>query len=257
MKLCANLSLLFTEHPFLKRFEAAKNAGFSSVEIQFPYEFSIEDLVQAKNESNIKVVMINLPAGDLMSGGEGIAAVPSKQLEFNSSLKFGLKYAKALEVERVNILPGRCNYFENNEKYLATLIQNLKHAVAYLADAGFKISIEAINDQDMANSLIHNMRQMLDVYAAVDHPDFNLQFDIYHMTVMGENVEFMITNHLDKIGHIQFADMPGRGEPGTGKIDFHHLFSIITQSKYRGWIGAEYKPTCTTVDTLSWMQELL
>ena len=128
MRLAANLSLMFTEVPLLQRFEKAALAGFKTVEIQFPYDESIEDLVAAKNKADVKVCLINVPAGDLMQGGEGLACVPGKEKEFEKALNLCWKYAHALDVDLVNVLPGRCEYVGQEEVYLNVFKHNLTKA---------------------------------------------------------------------------------------------------------------------------------
>ncbi|MDP1969329.1 MAG: TIM barrel protein, partial [Methylobacter sp.] len=90
----------------------------------------------------------------------------------------------------------------------------------------------------------------------LNRPELLMQYDIYHMQLMGENPEKFIAEHADKIGHIQFADCPGRGQPGTGRIDFDRMFSAIEKSGYSGWVGAEYKPVGATTESLDWLSKI-
>lgn len=256
MRLAANLSLLFTEVPLLERFQAAKDAGFSVVEIQFPYEESIEDLKQAKDSAGVEVCLINVPAGDLMSGGEGLASVPEKRDEFDQALKQCYAYAKALDVKLVNVLPGRCLDENRREEYLKTLKTNLKKAAHAFSPHHILVTFEAINTRDMPGFLVHHSEQMHDILTEVNHPNLKMQFDIYHMQIMEGNVDETIKHYGDLIGHIQFADVPGRGEPFSGNLNFKALFEDIRFSHYHGYVAAEYKPTQSTQDTLHWMEQL-
>jgi len=106
----------------------------------------------------------------------------------------------------------------------------------------------------MPGFIIHNQAQMLSVLERMNRPELFMQYDIYHMLMMGEKPEAFIAEHADKIGHIQFADCPGRGQPGTGRIDFDRIFSVIEKSSYSGWVGAEYKPVGTTMESLAWLR---
>jgi len=256
MRLAANLSLMFTEVPLLERFAAAKKAGFQTVEIQFPYEESIDDLVKAKTEAGVEVCLINVPAGDLMSGGEGLASVPGKEAEFEEALKTCYRYAKALNVKLVNVLPGRCLDSSKQHQYLTTFKHNLKKAANGFAKQHILVTFEAINTKDMPGFLIHSSEQMHDILIELDHPNLKMQFDIYHMQIMEGHVDETIKKYGDLIGHIQFADVPNRGEPGTGNLNFVNLFEDIHFSHYHGYVAAEYKPTCKTEDSLRWMQEI-
>ncbi len=255
MRLAANISLMFTELPLLERFKAAKKAGFHVVEIQFPYKEKIEDLVAAKNDAQVEVCLINVPVGDLLVGGEGLACVPSEKPEFEKALNLCYQYAKALDVKLVNVLPGRCRDPAREYEYVETLKHNLSKAATAFAKHNILVTFEAINTRDMPGFLIHSSQQMLDILTEVDHDNLKMQFDIYHMQLMDGHVDECIKHHGHLIGHIQFADVPGRGEPGSGNLNFIHIFEDIKYSHYHGYVSAEYKPTSNTYDSLQWMQE--
>ncbi len=255
MKLAANVSMLFTEQPLLERFSAAKSAGFNAVEIQFPYVETVADIKAALIENDLQCVLINVPAGDLMEGGEGLAAVPGKEAEFAAALVECLSYAISLKVKTINVLPGRCFDLSKRELYLATFKRNLNKVAEMFKPLGVTVTFEAINTFDMPGFLIHNVAQMLDVMNEAEYDNIKMQFDIYHMAIMEEGNVCAIINRLgNQIGHIQFADVPGRGEPGTGSLDFKSIFYAIEYSNYTGWVSAEYKPTKNTEDTLRWKQ---
>jgi hydroxypyruvate isomerase len=255
MKLAANLSMLFHEQPLLERFGAAKSAGFNAVEIQFPYVETVADIKAQLKEQDLECVLINVPAGDLMEGGEGLASVPGKEAEFAAALVECLSYATSLRVKQVNVLPGRCKDESKRAQYLATFKRNLNTAADMFKPLGITVTFEAINTFDMPGFLIHNVQQMLEVMAESDRDNIKMQFDIYHMARMESgDISAMISRLGNQIGHIQFADAPGRGEPGTGNLDFKSIFYAIEYSSYDGWVGAEYKPTKNTEDTLRWKQ---
>ena len=255
MRLAANLSLMFTEVPLLERFMAAKQAGFKTVEIQFPYVESIDDLVKAKTQAGVDVCLINVPAGDLMEGGEGLACVSGKEAEFEAAIKQCYQYAKALDVKLVNVLPGRCMDKSRQPDYLKTLKLNLKKAAIAFSKHNILVTFEAVNTKDMPGFLVHSSEQMHDIMTELDQPNLKMQFDIYHMQIMEGHVDKTIKKYGDLIGHIQFADTPDRGEPLSGNLNFHDIFEDIRYSHYHGYVSAEYKPTTKTEDTLQWMQQ--
>lgn len=253
MKLSVNLSMMYLELPFLERFEAAKEDGFHSVEIQFPYEFSIQDIQARLKENEQECVLINVAAGDLMTGGEGLAAVPGKTAEFAAAVVECMAYARGLKVKCVNVLPGRCTDPSLKTQYLDTFKKNLLRTAKNLSPFGITTTFEAINQFDMPGFLISRGHEMLSILEEVDHPAVKAQFDIYHMSRMGVDVTGFLRRHASKIGHIQFADAPGRHEPGTGRVDFEEVFRVIEESSYAGWVGAEYRPSKPTSETLGWM----
>ena len=253
MKFCANLTLLYTEVPFIQRFARAAADGFRAIEIQFPYDTAIADIQQQLAKHQLKCVLINLPAGDLMHGGEGLAAVPARKGEFSAALVECLAYARALKVECVNVLAGRCLDENQKEFYLETFYKNLHKTAETLMPFGITATFEAINTQDMPGFLISTTEHMLTTLKEVAHPNVKMQIDIYHMAVMRQRLSGFFQEHIDTIGHVQFADIPQRGEPGTGKLDFPTIFNSIEKSGYQGWVGAEYKPTKSTSQTLAWL----
>jgi hydroxypyruvate isomerase len=248
-----NLSLLFTEVALIDRFKAARQAGFNAVEIQFPYELSAAAIKDQLDEYDLKLVLFNV-AADLLQGGEGLACVPERRGQFKDALAQTIDYAQLLQPEAVNVLPGRCLDNSRLRHYLETFAENLHFALEALTPLGIKTVFEAINTYDMPGFIIHNQAQMLDLLDQLNRPELLMQYDVYHMHMMGEKPEAFIAEHADKIGHIQFADCPGRGQPGTGRIDFERLFSAIEKSGYSGWVGAEYKPVGTTMASLTWLR---
>ncbi|MGR9012689.1 MAG: hydroxypyruvate isomerase family protein [Gammaproteobacteria bacterium] len=252
----ANLSLLFTELPLIDRFKVAKQAGFNAVEIQFPYELSAAAIKEKLDEYALKLVLFNVDADDLLQSGEGLACIPEKRDQFRQAINQSLEYAKLLKPEVINVLPGRCSDNSRLQEYLATFEENLDFAIEAFAPLGIKTVFEAINTRDMPGFIIHSGAQMLAVLEKLNRPELLMQYDIYHMQMMGEKPEKFIAEYADKIGHIQFADCPGRGQPGTGQIDFKRIFSAIEKSAYSGWIGAEYKPVGTSAESLGWLAQL-
>jgi hydroxypyruvate isomerase len=256
LKLCANISLLFNEYPLTDRLAAAADQGFNAVEIQFPYEAPLTDLQQAQQRHQLQIPLINVPAGDLMQGGEGLASSPKQRDAFKRAVDECLVYADGLNVACVNVLAGRCMDEASKERYYDTFLHNLDYAADQLASIGVRALFEAINTCDMPNFLIHSVKHMQQVLKDLNHRNLAMQYDIYHMARMNEPVALQLDNLLDDIGHIQFADTPHRHEPGTGELDFHDLIERLARQNYSGWLGAEYKPSDKTDKTLQWIETL-
>jgi hydroxypyruvate isomerase len=248
----ANLSLLFTELDLIDRFKAAKLCGFDAVEIQFPYSLPAEQIKQILQENQLKLVLFNVDTDDLLQGGEGLAAVPEKKERFFQALKQCKNYAEILKPDVINVLPGRCFNSERTAEYMIRFKKNLSHALDIFSPLGIKTAFEAVNTQDMPGFIVHNGQQMLNILEQIANPMLFMQYDIYHMCMMNEDYIKFITRNSNKIAHIQFADVPGRGQPGTGMIDFQSLFSCIQASNYMGRIGAEYNPVGSTMQSFDW-----
>lgn len=253
MKIAANLSMLFTEQPLSERAQAAAAAGFDGVEIQFPYELPAIRLKEALERAGMPLVLINVPAGDLMTGGPGLAAVPSRQAEFAAALQQALTYAAMVRPACVNVLPGRLAEGVSREQALATLSASLRQAAEAFQSLGIRVLCEAINPLDMPGFLINTPEHLDELLRAVDHPNCLAQFDLYHMARQGLDIEAGMRLLAGRIGHVQFADCPGRGEPGSGGLEFLSLLQVLLSSGYHGWLGAEYKATGTVRDGFGWM----
>lgn len=255
MKIAANLSLLFGELPLLQRPQAAAAAGFDGVEIQFPYEVPATSLREALERSSMPLVLINLPAGDLMAGGAGLAAVPERQAQFDAALREALDYVAVVRPQCVNVLPGRLAEGVSREQALATLGANLREAAERFQALGIRVLCEAINPLDMPGFLINTAEQLDELLRRVDHPNCLAQLDFYHMARQGLDVAACIERLAGRTGHVQFADCPGRGAPGTGELAFGPLLEALETTGYQGWLGAEYRPGGDTSTSLAWLAD--
>ena len=255
MKLAVNLSMIFTEMPLIERFAQARAHGFQSVEIQFPYELSIEQIQTQLSLHNLELCLINVPVGDLMQGGNGLAGIPGMELEFHRGVEKAILYAKALNVPSVNILAGKQPLDCDLLPCLKTLATNLKLACSMLSDHQIQPVFEMINGTDMPRFLVQNIAQAQDILEAIKNPNLKMQFDCYHMAMMGENVLEALQENIDNIGHIQFADCPNRHEPDTANIAYSEIFNWINTSNYKGFIAAEYKPSNSSMLSFEWKKK--
>jgi len=253
MRFSANLSFLFGDLPFLERFGAARRAGFEAVEFAFAYDHAAEDIAGAAREAGVKVVLINLPPGDLEAGDRGLAAVPGREKEFAEALAVAIHYAKALDCPRIHAMAGVAPEGLKAEDCEATFVANLAMAAAHAGDAGLDVMIEPINRMDMPGYVLSYQDQARRIIKDVGAANLRLQFDVYHCQIMEGDLARRFERHLPLIGHVQIADNPGRHEPGTGEINFPFLLRHIERLGYDGWIGCEYKPIDATEKGLGWM----
>lgn len=250
-----NISMMFTEHPFADRFAAARDAGFDKVEMQFPYDDAAEDIAASMEAAGIGFVVFNLPVGDLREGGPGLAAMPGRQAAFDEAIALGLRYAKILKPLNINVLAGwpPVDRF-SRDQCLGVLADNLARAAAAFAEIGVRVLTEAVNTRDRPGYLVDSTARAVAVLGRAGHPNLGLEHDIYHMQIMEGDLLETIRAHFDDIRHIQFADTPGRHQPGSGEINFPFLFEALDDLSYPGWLGAEYVPTTgRTIDSLGWL----
>ena len=248
-----NLSMLFTEVPFLDRFDLAAQAGFTAVEFQFPYAEPADAIQTALERNDLELVLFNLPGGDHAAGERGLAALPDRREAFGESVREGIAYARVLNPLLVNCLAGRVSEDDEND---GILIGNVHFAAETLQAIGVGMVIEALNDHDTPDYALPTSRSVLELMAEVESDNVRLQFDVYHAVRMGEDPFAIIREFAHAIGHIQIADAPGRGQPGTGEIDFPALFETIDRSDYDGWVGLEYNPQGTTIDSFALLRSL-
>jgi hydroxypyruvate isomerase len=253
----ANISMLFKELEFPERFEAAAQAGFKAVEIQFPYGWSKSQLGEIAQHAGVEVVLINIPAGDSEKGDRGLGCLPGRVAEFREGVARAVEYAGALGCKQMNCLAGVAPPDVDGAKLRETYVSNLRYAAGELARHGMTLLVEPINTQTIPGFYLNKSAQALAIMDEVGAANLKLQYDLFHMQIMGDDLAGTIETNLARIGHMQVADVPGRHEPGTGEIDFPPLFDLIDRLGYQGWIGAEYVPAGKTEDGLAWVKEYL
>jgi hydroxypyruvate isomerase len=255
-RFAANLSMLFTELPFMERFAAAKTAGFEAVEYLFPYALDKTELALALKNNGLRQVLHNLPPGDWDAGDRGMACDPSRVNEFRAGVPLGIDYATALGCPQLNCLAGKRPAGVSPEAARATFVANLAFAAAELKSAGLRLLMEPINYFDIPGFFLNRTDQAAAIQDDVGSDNLFIQYDIYHAQRMEGELGNTLKNNLARIGHIQLADNPGRNEPGTGEINYAWLFKHLDAIGYTGWIGCEYKPKTNTLDGLGWIKEL-
>ncbi|HQS10252.1 MAG: hydroxypyruvate isomerase [Rhizobiales bacterium 24-66-13] len=254
-KLAANLTMLWNELDFTERFVKAASVGFKGVEYLFPYAYPAEQLAEKLKENGLTQALHNLPAGDWAKGERGIAVLPDRVGEFQDSVGKGIEYAKVLGTQTLNVLVGLTPKDVPAEKVHETLVSNLKFAAAELKKAGIPFVAEAINTRDIPGFYLTNTKQSLALFDEVGADDIFFQYDIYHMQIMEGDLVPTIRANLARIKHIQLADNPGRGEPGTGEINYPFVLKAIDEAGYTGWVGCEYKPKTTTDEGIGWIKD--
>jgi len=251
-KFAANLTMLFTEVPFLDRFALAAKAGFKAVEFLFPYDWEPHEIRSRLDEWKLQLVLFNLPAGGWAAGERGIACLPDRIQEFREGVERAVRYARILGAPQLNCLAGKAPVTASAEELRRTFVENLRFAAARLNDAGLRLLIEPINRFDIPGFYLHRTDQAVALLDEVDARNAYVQFDIYHAQRTEGELAETIRKQLPRIGNVQLADNPGRNEPGTGEINYEFLFRHIDAVGYTGWIGCEYKPRAATEAGLGW-----
>jgi hydroxypyruvate isomerase len=247
---------MFSEYELLDRYDAAARAGFKGVEVQAPYSAPV-DAIQERLESNgLQHVIINLPVADPETRLNNLPLQPDKVGLYQESVALGVEYAAGLGCIGVNTGIGPLPEGADPEVAYRTYIDNLRYAAVELEKVGILALVEPINTRDQPGFLIHTSTQGMQAITDAAHPNVMLQYDFYHMQIMEGDLVETFAKLLPSIGHVQFADTPGRNEPGTGEINYPFIFRKLDELGYKGWAGAEYYPSDQTEASLDWFGAL-
>jgi hydroxypyruvate isomerase len=258
-RFAANLSMLYTEHAFLERFEAAAADGFKAVEFLFPYEYPSAVLAEQLRRHGLNQALFNAPSGDWATGERGLACLPGREAEFRAGLEMALAYAAALHCPRIHVMAGIGPADEHPSAVHTTYLDNLAWAAERARSQAVDICIEPINQRDMPGYFLSSQAQALHVIAAIAAPNLRLQFDAYHCQVS----EGDVTNRLRRaialgvLGHVQLAGAPDRHEPDQGELRVDDLLGLLDESGYSGLVGCEYRPRAGTREGLGWLKPWL
>ena len=258
MLLDANLSILFTELPLLARPRAAADAGFDAVEFWWPFDTAdpspaqVDAFVDALDAAGTRLVGLNFFAGDMPAGDRGVVSWPGRQAEFTSSVEIAVDIARRTGCRTFNALYGNriAGLTPSEQDELATA--NLTVAATAVQPIGGTIVLEPLS-----GAPDYPLLTAADALAVADRVPLDnvaLLCDLYHLAVNGDDLD-TVTKLVERIGHVQFADAPGRGEPGSGQLDLLRHLTTLAANGYRGHVGAEYRPTGTTADSLGWLPD--
>ena len=248
--------MLFTEVPFLERFSRASRAGFRAVEFWWPADVPTESLIEAALESGCQVVLFNLDAGDLAGGERGLLSNPRHQDRFEQNAIEAIELAMRLKCPRVHAPVGLEVLDLDRAEQLQLAQKNLAWVADLARDRGIEILVEALNIFDNGPCLVSTTHEATALIDAANRKNIRLQYDVYHAQRMEGNVVETVRRLSGRIAHIQIADSPGRGEPGTGEIDYRTLLRTLDDVGYPGYIGLEYRPmTDTTERSFLWLPE--
>lgn len=253
MRFAANISMLFTELPFLERPGAAASAGFPAVECQYPYAFPANAFRDAVEKAGIRLLGINTDVRRRGPDDTGIGAIAGLEREAQSLFLEALDYAQAAGGSAIHIKPGQGD--PRDRAAHARFVDHLRWASDQARESGIMLLIEPLNPRDNPGYFLASSDQAAALLHEVDRPNVRMMFDVYHVQIIEGDLMRRFTRHLPVIGHVQIAAVPDRGEPDDGEIAFGPLLRHIDASGYRGWIGAEYRPRAGTMAGIGWLAQ--
>lgn len=248
-----NLSITMPGLPWGERFDAAARLGFGAVELWWPDEASRPEIPRLAADAGLQVVHCNLDGGDLAAGERGLLNDPARLPAFRAGVPAALEFAAALGCRRLHALVGRLLPGEPRASQLARAGEAVAWLCEQAAPAGVTILVEALNTWETPGYLLSSSAEALAFIDAVGSPNLAYQYDVYHMQRMEGNIAATIAAHGARLGHIQVADSPGRGQPGTGELRFPFIFEAIVAAGYQGHIGVEFVPRGPLAAALAWL----
>lgn len=253
MRFSVNVSILFKEAPFLERFGRAREAGFGAVEFWWHGGEEPDEVEKAIRDAGVEVALFNFDAGDMPAGDRGLVSDPARQDRFRENVPVALDLAQRLGCRRMNVLLGHEIPGMQRAEQFALARENVRFAADAVGEAGVEVVVEAVNTIENGPYLIHTTREAVEFARSVG-PDVRIQHDFYHMQRMEGDLAANLREHYGMVGHVQIADSPGRGEPGTGEIHYPYLLGVLEELGYEGYVGLEYNPTTeTTEQSLGWL----
>ena len=253
-RFAANLSMMFTEHAFLDRFQAAADAGFDAVEFLFPYDYPAQDIAARRIAAGVEQALFNLPPGDWVGGDRGLAALPERKAEFRQSIRTALDYAAVIGARRLHMMAGLAD--RGNQTHRAAYRNSLAFAADAAAEQGIDVLVEPLNGRDMPGYFLNDFDDAAGLIADLGRENIKLQFDVYHRQILHGDVVRGFEALLPIIGHVQIAAVPHRNEPGTGELDDFRILKALDVLGYQGFVGCEYRPKGATLDGLGWMTKV-
>jgi hydroxypyruvate isomerase len=256
-----NCSILFTELPLLERPAAAREAGFGAVEFWWPFaeavpaDGEVEAFVRSVRDAGVRLAGLNFAAGDLAGGDRGLVSWPARSSELRDNLEVTVGIGERLGCRAFNALYG--NRVEGADPAaqddLAT--ENLALAGRAAARVGGTVLVEPVSGAPR-----YPLRTAADAVAVIDRvadrtgvANLGLLCDLYHLAVNGDDLDQVIAAYGDRVAHVQVADAPGRGAPGTGGLDLDRYLARLAAAGYAGWVGLEYRPAGASADSFDWL----
>lgn len=252
-RFAANLGYLFTERPLIERFGAAAAAGFRAIELQFVYDHSPSVLRAEIDRHNLTVLGVNTAPGQLAAGEFGVAAIPGREAEFAAVFRQALDYIVALGGCQIHCLAGKVPP-EQRPAAEATFVRNLAFAADLAAEKNITLLIEPINPRDRPDYFLNRPEHAADIIAKVGRPNVRIQFDFYHVQIVGGDLIRGFEQHFLFVGHVQIAAVPSRHEPDEGEVNYPAIFEVLDRTGYAGWVGCEYRPRTQTEAGLGWIR---
>lgn len=248
----ANLGFLWRDLPLDRAIRCAHQAGFDAVECHWPYALDPSIIREALRDKGLAMLCLNTPVGDAAKGDFGLAALPGREEEARAAIDLAIGYATAIDCGAVHVMAGKTDLPEAE----SVLLQNLTYAAQQAASSGLVILVEPLNLRDVPGYFLRGIDHAAALIDKLSLPNIRLMFDCYHQQITNGDLCATFARHLPRIGHVQIAAVPDRGEPDRGEVDYRWLIPELYRLGYQGTVGAEYRPRGDTDAGLGWLKAL-
>ncbi len=249
-RFAANLNWMFQEWPLLDRFDAAAQAGFTAVEVLFPYEQPPDLIAERLSRNRLTPALFNMASGNGAAGDRGLAALPDRFADLQQAVMTARAYARETGVKRFHLVSGKAD--RSDPRAVAAFKRSVTFAAETLGADGIEVMLEPINPRDIPGLFLNNFDFAEQMIRELALPNVWLQFDIYHRQIIHGDVATALARLMPITRHVQIASVPSRNEPDGEELNFPYLFGELDRLGYDGFVGAEYRPRGKTLDGLGW-----
>jgi hydroxypyruvate isomerase len=256
-----NCSMLFTELALLERPAAVRAAGFDAVEFWWPWpqepvpgDAEVDAFVRAIRDAGVQLVGLNFFAGELTGPDAGVLSIPGRAAQFRENLPVAVSIGEQLGVSAFNALYGNRVDDATPERQDALARESLADAADAAARIGATVLVEPVSGpKPYPLRTADDAAAVVDDVRAAGHPNIGFLCDLFHLANNGDDLDAAIAAHAGATSHVQIADCPGRGEPGSGELGIDRHLGDLAGRGYSGWVGLEYSPTTDTETSLGWL----
>ncbi len=253
VKISANLGFLWADLPLPQRIDRAAAAGFTAVEVHYPYDHAAHDVAAQLTEHDVTLVGLNTGLGPDGLEGFGVCARPGREAEARELIDEAIAYGEVVGASYVSIIAGRVSGADAEQ----TFRTNLAYACSRVEASGINIVIEPLSVSAVPGYFLNTVEHAVSIIEAVDAPNMKLMVDCFHTQTDQGALAERLRRHASLLGHVQVASVPQRTEPNTGEVDYRAIFALLDEVGYDGWVGAEYHPAGGVEEGLGWLKEML
>jgi hydroxypyruvate isomerase len=246
-KISVMLWTVLTKLPFEERLEKVAEAGYLNVELVGEYAKWSEDDFRRYNKKRTELgITFDTTAGLRHGVGD-----PSAREAFLADVRTELKIMEKIECPQLiimsgNVVPGLAPGAQH-----ASCVEGLKRAAELVEGKGITLLLENIDLEENPHYYMWSVPEAFKIVAEVNHPQVKFLYDFFHAQISGGNLIANLEKHVDKVGLVHIADVPGRHEPGTGEVNYLNIYKKLAELNYQHYVAMEFLPLGDAVKALA------